>query len=201
MQQLLCPLKSEIHVNKIVLTLQILRVWDKNPLPHFLRDCFTYLRPNNKYQQEKQQHNSVYWKKLNPFLNVLPASKMPAWKNNAFSVSFILITRIKELLISQIKLCQGACAVTGKKIIAPSFLGKKPTFLPLEKAKDQTAASPAPSPSWETQQCIPVPVWAPGPCLPWAQPLPLLAFPFFTARYSLWLKEQQSCYDTKRKIS
>lgn len=180
MQQLLCPLKSEIHVNKIVLTLWILRVWDKNPLPHFLRDCFTYLCPNNKYQQEKQQHNSGYWRKLNPFLNVLPASEMPAQKN-AFSVSLILIAWIKEPLLSQIKLCQGACAVAGKNLFLPPSWAENPLFWHWEKRQisDQTAASPAPSPSWAAQQCIPVSVWAPGPCLPWAQPLPLLAFPFF----------------------
>lgn len=65
---------------------------------------------------------------------------------------------------------------------------------------DQTPASPAPNPSQAGQQCTPVPVWASGLCLPWARPPPPRGLPFI-ASYSLWRKDQWSCYDTKRKIS
>lgn len=115
MQQLLCPLKSEIHVNKIVLTLRVLRVWDKNPLPHFLGDCFTYLCQKKKnymyiYISKKSSDITQILKKIKPFLKRTASFR----KTVSLFVSFIQIAWIKGPLSRQIKLCQGASVVAGK---------------------------------------------------------------------------------------
>lgn len=71
---------------------------------------------------------------------------------------------------------EGLCCNRKKKYCS-LLLGQKTHFFyhwEKQKISDQTAASPAEAPA----EGIPVPGWAPGPSLPWAQPLPLLALLF-----------------------
>lgn len=105
-----------------------------------------------------------------------------------------------SLCCSRKKTLQNGIRAHMSRLLPPSWAEKD--FLPLEKNRqigDQTPASSAPSPSQAGRQCTPVPVWAPGLCFPWAWPPPPCGLPFI-ASYSLWQKNQWSCYDTKRKI-
>lgn len=125
-------------------------------------------------------------KEVKPFLKRTASFR----KMVSLFVSFIQIAWIKGPLASQIKLCQGASVVAGKKLqegirahiprLLPPSWAEKRFFYPWEDRQigHQTPASPTLSPSRAARQRTPVPVWAPGPCRPQAQPPPLLALPF-----------------------
>lgn len=91
---------------------------------------------------KKSSHITQILKEVKPFLKHSASFR----KRVSLFVSFIQIVWIKGPLASQIKLCQGACIVAGKKTskrhqgsysqIAPSFLGRKKIFLPLGKPVD-----------------------------------------------------------------
>lgn len=141
-------------------------------------------------------------KEVKPFLKCTASFQNASLENECFLCFFRSNCMDKRTPHEADQAESGGLCCNRKKILLPPSWVENPLIYPREKQKisDQTAASPAPSPIWAVHFCASV---APGPCLLQAQPLPLLAFPFFLSLpgTASELNDQQSCYDTKRKIS
>lgn len=99
---------------------------------------------------------------------------------------------------------EGLCCNRKKKNIAPSFLGRKPTFFTTGKSKRSVTklqlAQQKPQLSCTAGHSCARMGSRTKPSLSTTSSTACSPFLPFTARYSLWLKDQQNSYDKKGKI-